>query len=224
MTARRHDVLLFAALRDRAGRTVVSVDVDEPVTVASLRHALALQIPAVAGALPHCRIAVDHAFVDDAHAIAPGAEVAIVPPVSGGHDGPRILLTHAALKVDDAIASVIAPSRGGVATFCGHVRAASRGHQVMHLDYEAYEPMAIAVMTSIARSVEAEISGAAIAIHHRLGHLEIGDCAVIVAAATPHRAGAFAACRLAIEALKRDVPIWKRERTADGAEWIGLGP
>lgn len=224
MTERIHDVLLFAALRERAGRSVVSVTVSEPVTVASLREALALQIPAIASALGHCRVAVDHAFVDDAHVISPGEEIAIVPPVSGGHDGPRLLLTHAALKVDDTIASVIGRGRGGVSTFCGHVRATSRGQEVDHLEYEAYEPMALAVMADIVRRIEAEVSHAAVAIHHRLGRLDIGECAVVIAAATPHRAGAFMACRLAIEALKRDVPIWKREFTTSGAVWIGLGP
>ena len=111
------------------------------------------------------------------------------------------------LSTDGVIASVLAPSRGGVATFSGYVRRHSRGLQVDHLEYEAYEPMALAVMAAIARRVEDEISGAAVAIHHRLGRLELGECAVVIAAATPHRSGAFAACRLAIEALKRDVPI-----------------
>jgi len=217
-------VLLFAALRERAGAPFVQVELTAPATVADLLDALARQIPRIASALPHCRVAVAQEFVDLAHRISTGVEIALIPPVSGGHDGARIALLTGPLVVDRAIAAVIGPSRGGIATFSGHVRATNRGHTVDHLEYEAYEPMALAVMHSIAMRIEGEISGAKVAIHHRLGRLEIGECAVVIAAATPHRTGAFAACRLAIEALKRDVPIWKREVTTDGAVWIGLGP
>lgn len=224
MTEIVHEVLLFAALRERAGAPSVQVRVAAPVTVRRLLAALAEQVPALASALPHCRVAVGHEFVANDHGIAPGDEIALVPPVSGGHDGARVLLSTTPLRIDDAIAAVVDPSRGGVATFCGYVRRRSRGHQVAHLEYEAYEPMALSVMAAIATRIEDEISGARVAIHHRLGRLEIGDCAVVIAAATPHRSGAFVACRLAIEALKRDVPIWKREVTTTGASWIGLGP
>ena len=80
------------------------------------------------------------------------------------------------------------------------------------------------VLDEIRARIEAEIEGARVAIHHRVGRLEIGETAVVIAASAPHRAEAFAACREAIEALKRDVPIWKREVTDDGAVWIGQGP
>lgn len=224
MTEIVHEVLLFAALRERAGAAVVRVGLPPQATVRDLLAALATAVPRIASALPHCRVAVAHAFVEADHPIAPGDEIALIPPVSGGHDGARVRLTREPLSTDGAIACVLAPTRGGVATFNGYVRRQSRGLQVDHLEYEAYEPMALAVMAAIARRVEDEISGAAVAIHHRLGRLELGECAVVIAAATPHRSGAFAACRLAIEALKRDVPIWKREVTTDGATWIGLGP
>ncbi len=219
-----HEILLFAALRERAGTSTVRVRVADPGTVADLLRALAEQVPRIASALPHCRVALDHAFVDDDHALLAGTEIAVIPPVSGGHDGARIVLTESPLVIDAAIATVLGDSRGGVATFCGYVRRHSRGRDVAYLEYEAYAPMAIAVMAAIVRQVEDATSGAHVAIHHRLGRLEIGECAVVVAAATPHRSGAFTACRLAIEALKRDVPIWKREVAPDGASWVGLGP
>ncbi len=224
MTEIVHRVLLFAALRERAGAPSVQVAVAAPVTVARLLEAIGLQLPRLASALPHCRVAVAQEFVDLDHAIDPGDEIALIPPVSGGHDGARVKLSQVKLSTDEAIAAVLAPGRGGIATFCGHVRRSSRGHEVAYLEYEAYEPMALAVMVAIASRVEAEVSGACVAIHHRLGRLEIGECAVVIAAGTPHRSGAFSACRLAIEALKRDVPIWKREVTTTGALWIGLGP
>jgi MoaE-MoaD fusion protein len=219
-----HDVLLFAGLKERSGSARVRVRVRAGATVAEIVHALGLAVPAIAAALPHCRVAVGQEFVAPDRVPAVGEEIAVIPPVSGGHDGARILLTHAPLSIDAAIAAIASVERGGIATFSGHVRRTSRGRIVAWLEYEAYEPMALREMERIARRVQDEVSGANVAIHHRLGRLELGETAVVVAAAAPHRAEAFAACRLAIEALKRDVPIWKREVADDGAVWIGQGP
>jgi molybdopterin synthase catalytic subunit len=94
---------------------------------------------------------------------------------------------------------------------------------VAHLHYEAYEPMALRALQQIVTDLSCE-HGATVAIHHRLGTLVPGELAVVIAAGAPHRAEAFAACRDAIERLKRDVPIWKKEVATDGAVWVGLGP
>jgi molybdopterin synthase catalytic subunit len=104
------------------------------------------------------------------------------------------------------------------------VRRHSRGKTIEHLEYEAYAPMAVRVMDEIRARIETELPGTRVAIHHRIGRLAVGEPAVVIAASAPHRAEAFAACREAIEALKRDVPIWKREVADDGAVWIGQGP
>ena len=224
MTEVEHEVLLFAGLKERSGQARVRVRVPIGASVAEIVHALGVAIPAIAAALPHCRVAVGQEFAAPDRVPEVGEEIAVIPPVSGGHDGARILLSHTALSIDAAIASVAAVEHGGIATFSGHVRRQSRGRLVAWLEYEAYEPMALREMERIAARVQDEVSSASVAIHHRLGRLELGETAVIVAAAAPHRAEAFAACRLAIEALKRDVPIWKREVADDGAVWIGLGP
>ena len=84
--------------------------------------------------------------------------------------------------------------------------------------------MAERALAAIIDRIEAEVPGSRVAIHHRIGHLEVGDAAVIIAASAPHRAEAFDACRAAIEALKREVPIWKREVASDGETWYGRGP
>jgi molybdopterin converting factor subunit 1 len=224
MTTVAHTVLLFAGLRERSGRAQVVLDVPPGATLAAIVEALAHALPAIASALPHCRVAVAQEFVDLDHVPAPGDEIAIIPPVSGGHDGARIQLGLAPLSLDAAIASINSIEHGGIATFSGHVRRHSRGRTIAWLEYEAYEPMALRVLERIADQVTAEIPGSVLAIHHRLGRLELGEAAVVIAAAAAHRAEAFAACRVAIEALKRDVPIWKREVADDGAVWIGLGP
>jgi MoaE-MoaD fusion protein len=224
MTEVEREILLFAGLRERSGSACVRVRVPIGATVAEIVAALARQVPSIASALPHCRVAVAQEFVHDGHIPGADDEIAVIPPVSGGHDGARIQLGVAPLSLDAAIASIASIEHGGIATFSGHVRRHSRGRTVAWLEYEAYEPMALRELERIAARVCAEASGAALAIHHRLGRLELGEAAMIIAAAAPHRAEAFAACRMAIEALKRDVPIWKREVADDGAVWIGLGP
>jgi molybdopterin synthase catalytic subunit len=116
---------------------------------------------------------------------------------------------------------VTAPARGGIACFLGVVRDHHAGRAVASLEYSAYEPMAEAECARIAAEARARWQ-AEVALEHRLGHLNIGDAAVAIAAAAPHRDAAFAACRYVIEEVKRRVPIWKRERFTDGTEmWVG---
>jgi molybdopterin synthase catalytic subunit len=113
---------------------------------------------------------------------------------------------------------------GGLVTFTGVVRRHNRGQDVQELTYEAYTDMAEKVMGELCQEIENEFPGARLAVEHRVGTLVVGDIAVVIAAAAPHRQEAFAACRAMIDRLKDRVPIWKKERTADGSEWIGLGP
>lgn len=217
-------VLLFAGLRERLRRDAVELALPAGARARDLLAALAAAEPGLAASLSVCRVAVNHEFVANDHLLAEGDEVALIPPVSGGHDGPRYLLDHAPLSPERALASVAHPGAGGVVTFIGNVRDHSRGHAIDHLEYEAYAPMALRVMQQIGAAIEAETPGARVAIHHRLGVLQIGEAAVIVAASAAHRAEAFSACRAAIERLKQDVPIWKREVAVDGTTWVVQGP
>lgn len=119
--------------------------------------------------------------------------------------------------------AVEGPDCGAIATFVGTVRESNRGKPVVHLDYEAYPEMALKVFARIEAEAAARWPGTRLAIHHRTGLLRPGEVSVAIAAASPHRASAFEACRHAIEALKADAPIWKHERYPDGSEWVGLG-
>jgi len=113
---------------------------------------------------------------------------------------------------------------GGLALFAGTVRDKTQARDVLHLIYEAYEPMALREMAKIALSVTARWEALRVVIHHRTGELVVGDTAVIIAVSTPHRAAAFEACRYAIDTLKETVPIWKKEVFRDGEEWVSAHP
>lgn len=231
------EVLLFAGLKQRVGASSVRIDVSFPTTVAGLLETLGAAYPQLGGQLSHCRVAVGQEFASDETPVEPGVEVAVIPPVSGGHDGEpsaapdslefrqdNCVLSSRPLSLDAVVSTVDHPGAGGLTTFTGNVRLHSRGKIVEFLEYEAYGPMAVSVMAKIAAKIEDEVEGSRVAIHHRFGRLEIGEAAVVIAASAPHRAEAFEACRAAIEALKQDVPIWKKEVATDGAEWIGQGP
>jgi molybdopterin synthase catalytic subunit len=129
-------------------------------------------------------------------------------------------LTSAPLDLGRLVARVTAPARGGIACFLGTVRDHHGGRAVRSLEYSAYEPMAEAECARIVAEASTRWQ-AEVAVEHRLGHLRIGEAAVAIAAAAPHRDAAFAACRYVIEEIKRRVPIWKRELYADGTEaWV----
>ena len=127
--------------------------------------------------------------------------------------------------LDDAavralVGDVTHASDGGVVTFEGVVRDHARGKQIRYLEYDAYPEMAEERMTAIAAEVEQRWQTDHVAIVHRIGRLEIGECSVVVVVACPHRAEAFDACRYAIDTLKTTVPIWKKEVAEDGEEWV----
>ena len=135
-------------------------------------------------------------------------------------------VTREPLRVDDLMLAVGGPVDGeqplvgAVTTFLGQVRGENRGRRVVRLEYESYEPLALKVFERIAAEVREHWSGSRLALHHRLGALGVGEASVAIAAAAPHRAEAFAACRYAIERVKQIAPIWKHEFLEDGHTWI----
>lgn len=116
--------------------------------------------------------------------------------------------------------AVRSPARGAALLFLGEVREVNEGRRVLFLEYEAYEPMARRALESLGASIESRFPGAKVAIVHRLGRLQPGETSVAIAVAAPRRADAYAASREAIEALKREVPIWKKEHFEGGAVWV----
>ena len=113
---------------------------------------------------------------------------------------------------------------GGTTVFIGTVRNQTKGKRVQRLEFEAYIPMAEKEMRKIAEAVEEKWNALKIAIHHRVGILQVGEIPVIIAVSTPHRKAAFEACEYAIDTLKETVPIWKKEIFEDGEEWVSAHP
>ena len=109
---------------------------------------------------------------------------------------------------------------GAIAAFTGLVRNHNQGRQVRFLEYEAYEPLALRALSRIVEEARAAWPGARLGLHHRTGRLEVGEASIVIVAASPHRADAFAACRYAIERVKQIVPIWKREHFEGGDVWL----
>jgi molybdopterin synthase catalytic subunit len=133
---------------------------------------------------------------------------------------PQVAVTSEPLDSNAVAALVDANGDGAVVTFAGLVRDHNQGRQVQFLEYEAYEPLAIRALQRIVDEARELWPGARIAVHHRLGRLEIGEASVVIAAASAHRADAFAACRYTIERVKQIVPIWKREHFNGGDVWL----
>jgi molybdopterin synthase catalytic subunit len=129
-------------------------------------------------------------------------------------------VTREPLDAMHASAAVSAAECGAVATFIGLVRNHNAGRRVVSLEYQCYEPLAIKTFERIAGEALERWPAARLAIVHRVGPLQIGDASVVIAAGSPHRADAFAACRYAIERVKQIAPIWKREHFEGGAVWI----
>jgi MoaE-MoaD fusion protein len=207
-------VRLFAGLRERAGTARRDLELVEGATLADVWPALALgEEPA--GLL----YAVNKEYADRAAALAEGDEVAVIPPVSGG----GFLLSEAPLSLEAAVREVASDDAGAIATFTGTARRRSRDREVVRLEYEAYEGMAERVMQELAAELAARHEITAIAIHHRVGVVEIGQPSVVIAVSAPHRAAALTACREAIDTLKTSVPLWKKEVYEGGEQWIGKG-
>ena len=207
-------VRLFAGLREQAGYGSRSLELGEDARVADVWPELGLGVEP-AGLL----YAVNKAYAGRETALGEGDEVALIPPVSGGD----FRLSPDALSLDAVVREVSRDEAGAVATFTGMVRSRSRDRDVRYLEYEAYEGMAERSMASLAAELQARYSLTEIAIHHRIGRVEIGQPSVVIAVSAPHRGDALAACKDAIDTLKQTVPLWKKEVYEGGEEWLGQG-
>ena len=133
---------------------------------------------------------------------------------------PAVAITEAPLALQPLTELVVAKGDGAVASFVGVVRDRNMGRRVLFLEYEAYEALAMKALDRIVAEARGQWPDTRVALHHRIGRLEVGEASIVIAAASPHRAHAFAACRYAIERVKQIVPIWKREHFEGGDVWL----
>ena len=208
----RVTVRLFAGLRERAGTARLEIEGVERVDDVWAKLALGEE---PAGLL----YAVNRDYADRGRALEDGDEVALIPPVSGG----AFRLSAEPLDLQAAVAEAASDDACAVATFVGTVRRSSRGRDVLYLEYEAFEEMAEPMLARLADELKAKHDLCEVAIHHRVGRVEIGEPSVVIAISAPHRAAALEACREAIDTLKGTIPLWKKEVYAGGEEWIGQG-
>ena len=173
-------------------------------------------------ALRTAAVAVNRDYVRGEHVLHEGDEVAILPPVSGGTA--QVSLVRERIDADAIVRAVKAGSDGAVCVFDGIVRDNTRGRATRHLDYEAYEEMALKQMQLLRAEAIEHFKVRDVAIAHRLGQLQVGETSVLIVVASAHRGAAFEACQWVIDTLKKTVPIWKREQFADGAVWADGEP
>jgi MoaE-MoaD fusion protein len=211
-------VRLFAVLRERAGRDSLEIELDEGATVAEALRALAAESEPLGEALAAMPMvmAVNRDYVDGEATLSAGDELALIPPVSGGAETPRphVRVSAEPLSADRLNKAIATPHTGAIVTFQGTTRDVER------LEYEAYEPMAEERIAAILADALArhEIEGAA--AEHRTGPVPRGEPSVVVAVAAAHRGPAFAAAREAIDRIKAEAPIWKREVDGERAHWV----
>jgi molybdopterin converting factor subunit 1 len=207
-------IRLFAGLRELAGTRATEIELPAGSTAADVWAALELGTEP-----PGLLVAVNKSYAPPETLLAEGDEVALIPPVSGG----AFRLSDQPLSLDTAVREVASDDAGAIATFTGTTRAHSRGREVVRLEYEAYEGMAEAEMERIAAGLKERHALIAVAIHHRVGVVGVGETSVVIAVSSAHRADALAACAEAIDTLKGTVPLWKKEIYVGGEAWIGQG-
>ncbi len=211
----RVTVRSFAQLRELATDRC-ELALADGAAVSDAWNALAERYPALESHRPYVRAACNGAYAGWEEPLADADVVAFLPPVSGGATS---LLVDGPIDIAALEAAVSATGFGAVVTFAGRARDRSDDdREVVELEYEVYPEMATSVLAEIGADAEARWP-VAVAVAHRHGVVPIGEAAVAIVTAAAHRADAYEANRFVIEAIKERLPIWKRERFADGSEW-----
>jgi molybdopterin synthase catalytic subunit len=233
-------VFSFGVLKDWLGATAATVELPEGATVAELLARLSERWPAaqVSSALRGIAVSVNAEYASAAQVLREGDEVGLLPPVSGGGTtrpadipaeiagGQEVVtaLTREPIDAENLIAAAKKGEDGAVVIFDGIVRNHTRGRQTLHLDYEAYEEMALTQLDELAQKARERFGVRHVTLMHRLGRIEVGETSVLIVVASAHRAQAFEACRWLIDTLKKTVPIWKKETFVDGVVWAAGEP
>lgn len=219
-------VLFFATFRDKAGTKRAELEIPQGTTIAGLRLILSEKFPGLETLADHALTSINKDFAFDDQVIPDGAEVAWFPPVSGGSQKPTVFsITEDQIDLNQLLASITLPSTGAACFFSGMVRGVTtrhQPHQTEYLEYESYSQMAEQKMQQVADEIREKwptVEG--VAIVQRIGRLYPGTPTVLIACTAGHRdTGVFEAARYGIDRLKQIVPVWKKEITPSGEEWV----
>ena len=214
------NVRLFAILRERAGAGSIELELPDGATVADALAELRKgeRLGETIERMP-VAMAVNRGYATPETPLSAGDELALIPPVSGGASDVHARVTADPLSLDELARSVVRPGAGAVVSFQGVTRDVER------LDYEAYEEMALERIEAILRDCVSKHGLEAAAAEHRVGSVPLGHASVIVAVAAGHRGEAFAGAREAIDRIKAEAPIWKREIEGGDSRWVeGTSP
>ena len=235
-------VLFFGVLKDLMGRSAEGIELPDGAEVRELLLYYAREVPRLEAMMSSLAIAVNQEYSGTERLLREGDEVGLLPPVSGGssagvmpedggvggegRDEVRIEVRIVRERIDAAagVERLKRPEDGAAVIFDGVVRDNTRARRTLYLEYEAYEPMALRQMESLATQARERFAVRSASIVHRLGRLEIGETSVLIVVAAAHRGAAFEACRWIIDTLKKTVPIWKKEYFEDGAVWADGEP
>jgi len=207
----------FGLYRELIGTSQVEFEVEENVSLADLKSILLLHFPKLADFQDNLLLAVNSEYGNNAHKMCEGDEVAVLPPLSGGSD---VEITTDHISAGVLAEKVKRDSYGALVTFSGTIRDNSNGHKVLAIEYEAFQEMALKKLAEVTAEVRSRWQPIDIVISHRVGRIEVGEVALVIAVASPHRKEAFDACEYAVDRIKEIVPIWKKELREDGRKWI----
>jgi MoaE-MoaD fusion protein len=234
-------VLFFGIVKDLVGQSADTVDLPKGARVRDLLLHYVRKAPRLEAMAPSLAISVNREYSPSDRTLCEGDEVALLPPVSGGsassgevrdktrdqnHSDPsgEVRIVREPIDQQAIVERLKQPDDGASVIFDGVVRDNTSGRGILYLDYEAYEPMALRQMETLALEARKRFSVRGVSIIHRLGRLEIGETSVLIVVAAAHRDAAFCACRWVIDTLKKTAPIWKKEHFADGAVWADGEP
>jgi MoaE-MoaD fusion protein len=228
-------VLFFGALKEMTGQSSEMIDLPDGARVNDLLAHYAGKFPRFQSLQPALAVSVNEEYSRPDRILVGGDEVGVLPPVSGGAPdattfGQQVVLRGEIQLVQEAISTAAIldhlkrPEDGAAVVFEGIVRDNTRGRRTLYLDYEAYEPMALKEMKSLAMQARERFGVNGVSIVHRVGRLLVGETSVLIVVTSAHRAMGFEACRWIIDTLKKTVPIWKKEYFEDGAVWVDGEP
>jgi len=220
------EVLFFATLKERFGKNRIRLQIADESTVGDLKTQLSMLNPGAAETITRALVSVNQEYAFNDEHIPPDAEVALFPPVSGGSLPPTfVAVTQNSIDLNDLLAKITLPTTGAACVFTGMVRgvtARDNPHQTIYLEYEAYTPMAEAKMRQVVEEIRLrwpEVEG--IAVVQRVGRLDPMTPTVLIGCTAAHRdTGVFEAARYGIDRLKEIVPVWKKEVSPSGEEWV----